>query len=372
MSSQRDYYEILGVTRDADQDTIKKAYRKMAMQFHPDKNPDNPEALEKFKECASAYEVLGDPQKRAQYDRFGHEAFRGGRGGGGFQNTEDIFSNFGDIFEDLFGMGGGPSRSRRNRTDPRRGSDLRYLTEVSLKEVLKGVEKELKFDCEQGCEECKGSGSEKGSKPIICSTCGGSGQVAVRQGFFTMASACPACRGQGSQIKDPCKKCRGDGRVQAHRSLRVSIPAGVDNGTRLRVSAEGEGGYNGGPNGDLYVEVRVSEDERFERRDEDLFSVCEVSYLQLLLGAEVEVQTLEGEKKIEIPKGTKPGEIIKLSGQGLPSLRGRRRGDIHYQVMVEFPNKISKEEETLLRQLAELQKVPVTSSKTNPLFGRKK
>ncbi len=366
MSTPRDFYEILGVNKEADQDTIKKAYRKMAMQFHPDKNPDNPEALEKFKECAGAYEVLGDAQKRAQYDRFGHNAFRGGPGGGqGFQNAEDIFSNFGDLFG-----GGSSSRSRRSRTDPRRGADLRYLTEVTLNEVLVGVEKELKFDCEEGCGECKGSGSEKGTKPVSCSTCGGSGQVVTRQGFFTMASNCPACRGQGSQIKDPCKKCRGEGRLQAQRSLRVSIPAGVDTGTRLRVTSEGEGGYNGGPNGDLYVEVRVADDEHFERRDEDLFSVIEVSYLQLLLGAQVPAKTLDGEKTIEIQKGSKPGDIVKLSGQGLPSLRGRRRGDLHYQVMVEFPHKISKEEENLLRQLADLQKVSVSESSS--LFGRKK
>ncbi len=371
MASPRDFYDILGVPKDADQDTIKKAYRKLAMQYHPDKNPDNPEALEKFKECAGAYEVLGDAQKRAQYDRFGPDAFRGGRsGGGGFQNAEDIFSNFGDIFGDLFGGGGGQSRQRRNRSDPRRGADLRYLTEVSLQEVLKGVEKELQFDCEEGCGECKGSGSEKGTKPIPCTTCGGSGQVVSRQGFFAMASTCPACRGQGSQIKDPCKKCRGEGRVQAHRSLKVSIPAGVDTGTRLRVTGEGEGGYNGGPGGDLYVEVRVADDERFERRDEDLFSILQVSYLQLLLGAEVTAETLEGEKKIEVPKGTKPGDTLKLSGQGLPSLRGRRRGDIHYQVMVDFPNKISKEEEKLLRQLADLQKISVADASS--LFGRKK
>ena len=372
MTSTRDFYEILGVTKDADQDTIKKAYRKMAMQYHPDKNPDNPEALEKFKECAGAYEVIGDPEKRAQYDRFGHEAFRrGSSGGGGFQNAEDIFSNFGDIFGDLFGMGGGSSsRQRGNRTDPRRGADLRYLTEVSLNEVLVGVEKELQFDCEESCGECKGSGSEKGTQPVTCTTCGGSGQVVTRQGFFAMAGTCPGCRGQGRKIKDPCKKCRGEGRVQNHRSLKVSIPAGVDTGTRLRVSKEGEGGYNGGPNGDLYVEVRVAEDERFERRDEDLFSILKVSYLQLLLGAELKAETLEGEKKIEIPRGTKPGETVKMAGQGLPSLRGRRRGDIHYQVLVDFPNKINKEEEKLLRQLADLQKISVADA--NSLFGRKK
>lgn len=368
MSTPRDFYEVLGVSRDADADTIKKAYRKLAMQFHPDKNPGNAEAEEKFKECASAYEVLGNPEKKAQYDRYGHDAFRGG-GMGGFQNAEDVFSHFGDIFGDFFG-GMGQQRSRQSRTGPRRGSDLRYVTEVSLKEVLSGVEKNIEFDCEENCEECSGSGAEKGSQPISCATCGGSGQVVSRQGFFTMASACPACRGEGKVIKNPCKKCRGNGRISTHRKLRVSIPAGVDTGTRLRVSGEGEGGYRGGPAGDLYVEVHVKEDDYFERRDEDLIAPLYVSYLQILLGGEVDAQTLEGKKKIEIPKGTKPGDALKLAGQGLPSLRGKRRGDIHYQVLVEFPDKLNKDEEKLLREVAKLQGVSVLES--SGIFGRGK
>lgn len=355
MASPRDFYEILGVSKDSDPDTIKKAYRKLAMQFHPDKNPGNSEAEDKFKEAASAYEILSNPEKRAQYDRYGHDAFR--NGGGGFQNAEDIFSHFGDIFGDFFGMGS--QRSGRSRTQPRRGADLRYLTEVSLKEVLTGIEKDIEFDCEEGCDECRGSGAEKGSQSTSCRTCGGSGQVVARQGFFTMASTCPACRGEGSVIKDPCRKCKGQGRRHVHRKLRVNIPPGVDNGTRLRVSNEGEGGHLGGPNGDLYVEVRVEEDERFERRNEDLFGLLNLPYLQLILGAEVEVESLEGKKKIEVPKGSQPGDVVKMSGQGLPSLRGRRRGDIHFQIAVEFPNKVSKDEEKLLRELAKLQGVPV-------------
>lgn len=362
--SSRDYYEILGVGREADQDTIKKAYRKLAMQFHPDKNPGNPEAEEKFKECAAAYEILGDPEKRAKYDRFGADAFRGG---GGFQNTEDIFSHFGDIFGDFFGGG---TRSRRNRHDPRRGADLRYLTEVSLREVLLGIEKNIEFDCEENCRECNGSGAEKGTQPVTCMTCGGSGQVVSRQGFFTMASPCPACRGEGQIIKHHCKKCKGEGRVETHRKLRVSIPPGVDTGTRLRVAGEGEGGYNGGPTGDLYVEVQVAEHDYFERRDEDLVAPLHVSYLQLLLGAEIEVETLEGKKKIEIPRGIKPGEAVKLAGQGLPSLRGRRRGDIHFQILVEFPDKLSKEEEKHLREVAKSQGVSVLES--SGMFTRPK
>jgi molecular chaperone DnaJ len=369
MSTKLDYYEILGVSRDADGDTIKKAYRKLAMQYHPDKNPGNTEAEEKFKECASAYEILSNPEKRAAYDRYGHDAFRGGMGGG-FQSAEDVFANFGDIFGDFFGMGTGGGRSRRNRTDPRRGADLRYVTEVELKDVLLGIEKNIEFDCEENCTECNGSGAEKGSQVTTCGTCGGSGQVVSRQGFFTMASTCPTCRGEGKVVKNPCKKCHGQGRVSAHRKLRVSIPPGVDTGTRLRVSGEGEGGYNGGPPGDLYVEVQVAEHDYFERRDEDLVAPLYVSYLQILLGGEVEVETLEGEKKIEIPKGTKPGEAVRLAGQGLPSLRGKRRGDIHFQILVEFPDKLSKDEEKHLREVAKLQGVPVLEP--SGLFGRGK
>src|SRR5207253_1679490 len=268
MSSQRDYYEILGVARDADADAIKKAYRKLAMQFHPDKNPGNPEAEEKFKEAAGAYEILSDAQKRAQYDRFGHAAFANG-GRGRPQDVDDIFANFGDIFGDFFG-GGGQQRSRRSRHEPRRGADLRYLTEISLKEVLQGLEKDIEFDTDKSCEECKGSGAEKGSAPITCPTCHGSGQVVRSQGFFSVASTCPTCRGEGTTVKNPCKPCKGKGRVPEHRKIRINIPPGVDTGTRLRVGNEGEGGYNGGPAGDLYVEIRVKDHPRFEREGDDL------------------------------------------------------------------------------------------------------
>ena len=255
MSNPRDFYEVLGVPRQADQDTIKKAYRKMAMQFHPDKNPGNPEAEEKFKEAAAAYEVLSDEDKRARYDRFGHQAFQGGAGGGGFQNAEDIFSSFGDIFGDFFG--GGSSGKSRNRNEPRKGADLRYLTEISLKEVLNGLEKEIEFETEEGCKTCKGTGADKNSEVVNCSTCGGTGQVLSRQGFFTMATTCPQCRGAGKSIKNPCKPCRGEGRISVKRKIHINIPPGVDTGTRLRVTGEGEGGARGGPAGDLFVEIRV-------------------------------------------------------------------------------------------------------------------
>lgn len=369
MASQRDYYEILGVAKDADQDTIKKAYRKLAMQFHPDKNPGNPEAEDKFKEAAGAYEILSDTQKRAQYDRFGHAAFSGGMGGGrGYQDVEDIFANFGDIFGDFFGGGG--QRSRQSRTSPRRGADLRYLTEISLKDVLHGLEKDIEFDTDRSCDECKGSGAEKGSAPVTCPTCGGSGQVVRSQGFFSVAATCPTCRGEGSMVKNLCKPCKGKGRVPEHRKIRINIPPGVDTGTRLRVGGEGEGGYNGAPAGDLYVEIRVKDHPRFERDGDDLHSSVEVSYLQLILGAEIDIETLDEDATLEVPKGTPNGKTLKISGQGLPSLRGQRRGDLYCTVEVEFPEKISKEEEKLLRELAKLKGIEVKGE--GGLFGKKK
>jgi molecular chaperone DnaJ len=371
MSSQsepRDCYEVLGVARDADADAIKKAYRKLAMQFHPDKNPGNPEAEEKFKECAGAYEILSDSDKRAQYDRFGHAAFANGRGGRQNQNAEDIFANFGDIFGDFFGGG---QRQRRSRNEPRRGADLRYVTEISLKDVLSGLEKDIEFETDASCQECKGSGAEKGSSASTCTTCAGSGQVVRSQGFFSVAATCPTCHGEGKIIKNPCKNCRGKGRTPEHRKIRINIPPGVDNGTRLRIGNEGEGGYNGGPAGDLFVEIRVKDHPRFERDGDDLHMALSVPYLQLLLGAEIPVETLADTQTLEIPKATSNGKTLKLAGQGLPSLRGQRRGDLYCVLEVAFPEKISKEEEKLLRELAKLKNIEVKPEQGG-LFGRKK
>ena len=368
--AQRDFYDILGVSKGADQDTIKKAYRKLAMQFHPDKNPDNPEAEERFKEAASAYEILSDPEKRARYDQYGHSAFQGGGGAGGFQNMEDIFGSFGDIFEDFFG-GSGRSRKRR-RHEPRRGADLRYVTEIFLKEVIEGIEKEIEFDTEENCKSCSGTGAEKGSQPTTCGTCGGSGQVVRQQGFFTMATTCPSCQGEGNVIKNPCKPCRGKGRTKAHRKIQVKIPPGVDTGTRLRVSGEGEGGFLGGPSGDLYVEIRVRDHDLFERRDEDLVSELDVDFIQLILGAEIDVPTVTGKEKLQIPRGTQPGDTVKLPGHGLPSLRGSRRGDIYYQIRANIPEKVSKDEEALLRDLARVRGVQVQAGESFKFFGKKK
>lgn len=370
--AQRDYYEILGVARDADADVIKKAYRKLAMQFHPDKNPGNPEAEEKFKEAAGAYEVLSDAQKRAAYDRYGHAAFANGRNGGGsgFQDTEDIFSHFGDIFGDIFG--GGQQRQRRSRNEPRRGADLRYVTEVSLKEVITGIEKEIEFDTEKSCGFCNGSGAEKASEVSTCQTCGGSGQVVRQQGFFAMASTCPTCQGKGTVVKTPCRPCKGKGRISEHRKIRLNIPAGVDTGTRLRVATEGEGGYMGGPAGDLFVEIRVKQHNLFEREGEHLIAPLSIPYVQMLLGAEIEVATVTGKVKLEVPRGIKAGDNLKVPGEGMPSLRGNRRGDIYFQVAVELPEKLDKEEEKLLREIAKAKGLKVSAEGSGGLFGRKK
>lgn len=367
----RDCYEILGVEKSADHDTIKRAYRKLAMQFHPDKNPGDKEAEDKFKECASAYEILSDPDKRARYDRFGYQAFQNGGGNRGFTDAEDIFSSFGDIFGDFFNMGGQQQRSSRSRNQARRGSDLRYVTEVTLKDVISGIERDIEFDTEETCESCKGAGAEKGSKPETCSTCGGQGQVRVSQGFFQMATTCPTCHGQGSVIKNPCKQCRGTGRQKQHRKIKITIPPGVDTGTRLRVSGEGEGGYLNGPAGDLYVEIRVREDDRFERDGEHLYTKFDIPYLQLLLGGKSEIETVTGTTVLEIPQGTQVGQTLKVSGEGVPSLRNGRRGDLFIQVGVEFPKKLSKKEEDLLKQLAEMQGVQVSSG-VSGFFGKKK
>jgi molecular chaperone DnaJ len=369
MSTKRDYYEILIVEKTADGETIKKAYRKLAMQFHPDRNPGDKAAEEKFKEAAEAYEVLSNSEKRAQYDRFGHQAFQGGRGGfgggGGFHDMNDIFSQFGDIFGDIFGGGGaGPSsRSSRSRNSARKGADLRYITEIELKDVVSGKEQQIDFDTEANCEDCNGSGALKGSAAVTCKVCGGAGQVVRQQGFFTMATTCHQCHGSGEMIEKPCLTCKGAGRTKTKRKIKVTIPAGVDNGTRLRVSNEGEGGYKGGPNGDLFVEIRIKDHDVFEREGDHLFANLDVSYLQFLLGGEVTTETLDGDVGVEIPKGIAPGERVKVSGRGLPSLRGARRGDLYFTLNVEFPKKLNEDEEKLVRQIAELSQTKVSSKK---------
>lgn len=362
MAQSRDFYEILGVTKDANADAIKKAYRKLAMQYHPDKNPGNKEAEEKFKEAAEAYEVLGDSEKRAKYDRFGHQAFNQGGFGGGhhFHDASDIFEAFGDIFGDFFG-GGQQRRGQQNRA--RRGSDLRYFLEVKLEDVLSGVQTPIEFECEEGCASCAGTGAAKGTSPETCPTCHGSGQVVRSQGFFQMATTCPQCRGQGQIIKKPCADCRGRGRVVKKRKLMVNVPAGVNNGTQLRLSGEGEAGDRGGPPGDLYVEIRVRKHPRFDRDEEDLLGSLNVSYLQALLGAEIEVETLRGKKLLKIPAGASPGDVMRLAGEGLPTIRGSVVGDLLLKLDVKFPKKLSKQEEKLLREIAQAKGENVSGEK---------
>ncbi|MBY0554788.1 molecular chaperone DnaJ [bacterium] len=370
MSSKRDYYEILGVEKSADADTIKKAYRKQAMQYHPDRNPGDAVAEEKFKEAAEAYEVLSNQDKRAQYDRFGHQAFQGGRGGfggaGNFHDMNDIFSQFGDIFGDIFGGGGGFQQQGgrgRSRNAVRKGSDLRFITEIEMAEVVTGKEQQIEFDTESNCGDCNGSGAAKGSGATTCKVCGGAGQVVRQQGFFTMATTCHGCNGAGEVIETPCTTCKGKGRTQVKRKIKVTIPAGVDNGTRLRVSNEGEGGYRGGPNGDLFVEIRVNEHDIFEREGDHVFAELDVSYIQFLLGGNIKTDGLDGEVELHIPKGSKPGERIKIAGRGMPSLRGSRRGDLYFSLVPEFPKKLSEDEEKIIRQLAELSKTNVDAKK---------
>lgn len=346
-----DYYKILGVERDADAATIKRAYRKLAMKYHPDQNPGDQVAEEKFKEAARAYEVLGNSEKRARYDRFGHAGVDGFAGGGGFHDVSDIFSAFGDIFGDFFG-GAGARRPRQQR-GPRRGSDLRYYLEIDLADVITGAKKEIEFETEQNCDACNGNKAEPGSSVEPCPTCGGTGQQVRTQGFFSVATPCAACEGTGERIAKPCKKCKGRGRLVSKKNLLVNVPAGVDNGTQLRLSNEGEGGYKGGPNGDLYVEIRVRPHEKFERRENHLIGDIEIDYLQALLGSEVEIETLRGPLAVTVGPGTNPGDVLKLNDQGVPSLRGGPVGDLHLLVKVQIPKKLSKTEQKLLRQIAE-------------------
>jgi molecular chaperone DnaJ len=364
MSTKRDYYEILGVEKTADGEVIKKAYRKLAMQFHPDRNPGDHTAEEKFKEAAEAYEILSNSDKRAQYDRFGHQAFQGRGGFGAGPDMNDIFSQFGDIFGDIFGNGGGFQQSRgRNRNSPRKGSDLRFVTEIEMEDVITGKEQQIEFETEANCGDCNGSGAAKGSSPVTCKVCGGSGQVVRQQGFFAMSTTCHACKGSGEMIENPCKNCHGHGRVEVKRKIKVNIPAGVDNGTRLRIGNEGEGGYRGGPNGDLYVEIRVKEHEIFERDGDHIFADLDVPYVQFLLGGELKTDSLDGEVTVTIPRASKPGERVKITGRGMPSLRGSRRGDLYFNLNVLFPEKLSEEEDKLVRQIADLNKTKVSAKK---------
>ncbi len=361
-----DYYDILGVSKDADQTTIKKAYRKLAMKYHPDQNPGDAAAEAKFKEAAEAYDVLSNDEKRGRYDRFGKAGVGGPGGGGpqGFGDVNDIFGAFGDIFGDFFGGGGGGARRGGRQKSPRRqGSDLRYFLDVSLKDVISGVQKKISFEGESDCDPCSGTGAEKGTHPETCPTCGGAGQVVRQQGFFQMATTCTSCSGKGQVIKSPCKVCRGQGRAVDKKQIEVNVPAGVDNGTRLRLTGEGEGGYRGAPAGDLYVEIRVKTDQNFERQGTSLFAGLEISYLQALLGGKIEFKTLDGDVEIDVPRGTQNESTLRVSGKGVPSLKNKQRGDLMLVVRVDIPKKLTSKEESLLREIAQAKKEKVSEKK---------
>jgi molecular chaperone DnaJ len=364
MAQKQDYYDILGIGRQAEEAELKAAYRKLALKFHPDRNPDNREAEEKFKEAAEAYEVLRDPQKRSIYDQFGHAGLEG-TGFSGFGGFEDIFSSFGDIFEDFFGFGGG----RRTRSRRQRGADLRYDMTLSFMEAAFGTETNIEVEKAAACNACGGSGSEAGTSPEVCSQCRGTGQVTRSQGFFTVRSACYACRGSGQTIAHPCPDCRGVGRVKLRKKVAVKIPAGVDTGSRLRLTGEGEVGAQGGIPGDLYVFIHVEPHEFFERHEYDVVCQVPVSFIQAALGDKLNVPTLTGKKTIEIKKGTQPGDFMRLRGEGIPSLRNGSRGDQIVQFSIRTPTNLNKKQETLLKEFAKLEGGKLSSKIKNILKG---
>ncbi len=347
--AKSDYYEVLGVNRNADEREIKRAYKRLAMKYHPDRNPDNKEAENKFKEIKEAYEILTDAQKRAAYDQYGHAAFEqggmGGGGGGGFGGGADFGDIFGDVFGDIFGGG------RRQRSS--RGSDLRYNMELTLEEAVRGVNKEIRIPTLQSCQTCDGSGAKAGTKPKTCQTCNGAGQVQMRQGFFAVQQPCPTCHGRGTVISDPCNSCHGHGRVEKNKTLSVKIPAGVDEGDRIRLTGEGEAGENGAPAGDLYVQVSVKKHPIFEREENNLYCEVPINFSMAALGGEIEVPTLDGRVKLKIPSETQTGKLFRMRSKGVKSVRGGPVGDLLCRVVVETPVKLNDEQKALLTQLGE-------------------
>jgi molecular chaperone DnaJ len=358
MGQPRDYYEVLGVARDASADDIKKAYRKLAVKFHPDKNPGDHTAEDKFKELGQAYEALSDPDKRAAYDRYGHAAFSGGAGGGGgggsFHDPMDLFSQvfggaFGGGFEEFFGGGG---RNQRQRSGKQRGSDLRYDLEISLEEAAAAVEKELEIERNVPCDACGSKGSKGSGGVKTCQSCGGRGVVTRQTGIFLQQTTCPECRGAGETVADPCSTCRGDGRVQRNSRIKLRIPAGVDTGTRLRSSGNGDAGVRGGEAGDLYVFLHVRDHDVFERDGSDLFCEVPLPFTVAALGGELKVPCLDGRSSIKIPAGTQGGTVFRLRDKGIVSLTSKRRGDLNVRVQVEVPTRLSSEQQDKLRAFA--------------------
>jgi len=348
--SKRDYYDVLGISSAADQEEIKKAYRKLAMKYHPDRNPGDNEAEDRFKEAAEAYEVLRDGEKREIYDRFGHEGLAG-TGFRGFSGFEDIFSSFGDIFEDFFGFGARGGR----RTRARKGNSLRYNLELSLEEAFSGKEQEITFKRWAACEACGASGMAAGSDLRTCATCQGRGQIYRSQGFFQISTACPACQGEGRIMTDPCGDCKGSGKVRVDRKITLKIPPGVDTGSQLRLQGEGEPGDFGGPPGDLFVVIHCKEHEFFKRDGSHLICEIPVSFVQAALGNTISIPLLGEEKSydLKIPGGTQPGEILTLPGLGMPTLQGGRRGDLFARIQVRIPTKLTARQRELLEKLAD-------------------
>ncbi|MFC0180811.1 molecular chaperone DnaJ [Thorsellia kenyensis] len=342
--SKKDYYELLGLARGATEAEIKKAYKRLAMKHHPDRNQGNKESEALFKEIKEAYEVLSDSSKRAAYDQYGHAAFEQGGMGGGAQG--DFGDMFGDIFGDLFGGGRGGRRQAR-------GADLRYGLEITLEEAVGGVKKEIRIPTLQNCKPCNGSGAKPGTSATTCTTCGGAGQVQMRQGFFAVQQTCPTCRGRGKIIKEPCTSCRGEGRVEEYKTLSVTVPAGVDSGNRIRLSGEGEAGPNGAPSGDLYVEIHVKSHPIFERDGNNLYCDVPISFTMAALGGEIEVPTLDGRVKLKIPAETQTHRSFRLRDKGVKSYRSAARGDLICRVVVETPVKLNEEQKELLRSLGE-------------------
>ncbi len=364
MTTKRDYYEILGVGRQTDSSAIKAVYRKLALKYHPDRNPGDKEAEEKFKEAAEAYEVLRDPQKRNIYDQFGHQGLEG-TGFSGFGGFDDIFSSFGDIFEDFFGFG----RGRRSRSRTQRGADLRYDMTLSFMEAAFGTETEIEVEKTESCLTCGGNGCEPGTAPEICAHCQGTGQVSRTQGFFIVRTTCHACRGTGQMITNPCGECGSAGQIRIRKKVSVKIPAGVDTGSRLRLTGEGEAGLYGGLPGDLYVFIHVEAHDFFERNNTEVLCRVPISFVQATLGDQITVPTLSGDRTIDIKKGTQPGELVRLRGEGIPSLRNGNRGDQIIQFTIKTPTSLNKKQEELLREFAKLESRKLSTKIRNILKG---
>jgi len=358
--AKRDYYEVLGVSKNSSADQIKSAYRKLAVKYHPDKNKDDKAAEEKFKEASEAYHVLSNPERKQNYDNFGHAAFENNSGGrGGFGNF-DFSSHFSDIFEDFFGEGFGGGR--RNRRANNRGSDLRYDLSITLEEAYTGKKQDIKFSTSEKCDVCKGSGSKPGYDLTACSMCGGHGQVRSSQGFFTVQQTCPQCSGSGEEIKNPCSSCSGLGKKQTSKRLSVTIPKGVDDGTRIRLAGKGEAGSKGSGNGDLYLFINVYSHELFKRAEENLFFECPISIADAALGTSIQIPTIDGGKaKIKIPAGTQSGKQFRLKTKGMPYMRGSGNGDLYVQVNTEVPVSLNKEQKELLEKFREIE-----NEKSNP------